>query len=149
MKDPGNPRGSMERHDPAVASPSVDLLPSLLAVVRVGCLLGISLLLAIGVYYSLVVFGQLTTLVRQPDSADESLNQVAEMIQADRLSFSPQPGERIEPGRLVAFFCLFMLYGLWAWLPVQIVYVCGRVLLAGFSQPKPTPPTADATKTPN
>ncbi|HUG70954.1 MAG TPA: hypothetical protein VMM76_24610 [Pirellulaceae bacterium] len=148
MKDPGNPRASLESHEAAELPQPADLLQGLATVLRVGCLLGISLLFAIGVYYSLVVFGQLTTLVRQPNSAEDSLNQVAEMIQADKLSFSPQPDDRIEPGRLVAFFCLLLVYALWAWLPLQIVYVCGRVLLTGFSQPKRSDPAIEARNTP-
>ncbi|MAV38417.1 MAG: hypothetical protein CMJ59_23515 [Planctomycetaceae bacterium] len=114
-----------------------NLLDTFAAILRSAFLLGVFVLFAISAYYSLHVFLRLGALLADPASATESVDAIAKMIDADKLTFSViGDGNRhqIEPGKIASFGLLFLLYLLWAVLPIQFVSVCGRILLRGVSK---------------
>jgi len=131
MKDPGNPR-LIDGVEPSSDVRPVDLLAGIAMVLRGACFLGVFILFCVGAYYTIIVFGRLGSLVADPRSAGESVDAIAEIIGADKLTFVAGPGDPVEPGRLVAFICLLLCYALWAYIPIQLIATCGKVLLYGL-----------------
>lgn len=142
MADPFVPR-----HPQGVASDvghstsPVDLVRTIGLVFRGAALFVVLGLFLFGAYYAVDVFLHLGALVKSPADAAGPVDQVAEIIDAPQLVISTQ-GQVVNVGRLAAF----VLYGfgllLWAWVPLTIMSVSGRVLLmlaSGRRHPPPPP----------
>lgn len=139
MPNPGNPSEQVEtlENGSSDAIGADDLLNIFAALLRGLCLLGAFLLFCVGAYFGLVVFSHLRLTIMDPESAKTSVDTIAELIDAPKLSISPPNGETIQFGRLVSFVLLLACYVIWLCVPMGIMSTAGRILLRGFDRRDP------------
>jgi hypothetical protein len=103
---------------------------------------GLTLVLVLfmfGVWNAFQVFWQVQRLVTDPAQAGTSVDTIANLIDAENITFSSNGQAAVKLGRAVSFAFLLMLYIVWVWVPMVIIGTTGRLLLAGFDR-KPPPP---------
>ncbi|MFO0906012.1 MAG: hypothetical protein U0939_23595 [Pirellulales bacterium] len=119
-----------------------DLFRSLGHLVRMIVMGVLFVLLLYGVYYALEVFTQVGGIVKDPQQIKQPIEKLTEIIQGEQLVV-PVEGEKMPLGRVVAVVLLGFGYLLWAWIPLLIISLAGRLLLAiaGYrKEPGPPPP---------
>ncbi|MCA9187820.1 MAG: hypothetical protein R3E01_19050 [Pirellulaceae bacterium] len=127
-------------HVPETMSPTENadrVLESIGNLLRGFCLVGVFLLLLFGVYQSIAVFKQVGRLVTEPAALQGSVDQIAELIQAESFEFTQGPNV-IKFGRAASVLILLICYFLWMWIPLAIISACSRILLVGLAKRKST-----------
>lgn len=131
VRDPGNPREATQEKIPAAhwQGKRGDLAPLLTTVLQALCLVAFFVVLLVGTYYALLVFLELGKFIKNPATAKEAVEAVADHIDADRLSFGADPESSFQPGKLIAFVLYLFLFILWFWIPMALIALSGRVIL--------------------
>ena len=134
MRDPGNPRGNdpddRRSIDRDSSSPD-DLVGALAALLRGLCLVAFFVVLVIGMYYAIQVFTQVGRVITDPGIARDSVDAIAEMIDAEKLTWNLGQ-DPIEPGRLIAYLLLFVWYLIWFWIPMALIHAAGKIILGSL-----------------
>lgn len=108
---------------------SEDTLRTLETMLRGACIVvafGVFLLAA---YYAIHVFVQIGKLVDDPAVARKSVDTIATMIDADKISVPAQNGKEVAAGRSVAYGLMLLTYILWMWVPLILLKVSGHIIL--------------------
>ncbi len=123
-----------------VEPPPVDILRAMGMMFRGLAMTAVFLLLLCGAYYAIDVFRQIGALVNNPATGKAAVDSLAEIIDAPQLSF-PVNGKSVGFGKVAAVIILGIGYLLWAWVPLTILSVSGRLLLtlAGDKKPPAAP----------
>lgn len=87
-------------------------------------------LLFFGCYHAIAVFSAVGGVIKDPATWDEGVTAMGVLIGADALSFASSGSEQVQIGRLAATGVFFLLHFFWAWIPLKIISVAGRLLLA-------------------
>ncbi len=72
-----------------------------------------------------------------PSSIKEQVLQINDLIDGDQLNFG-DPANPVAVGRTVSMVILGLIYLVWAWIPLLLIGVTGRVLLQGLTQRRET-----------
>ncbi len=138
-KDPGNPRfrdeerpGS-EKTDGEVA---VGIVDAIAMVTRGLCLIGVFVLLVVSACLGISVFYMIGGFIRDPSIAQDSINSIAELISAEKLTFAYADDQLLEFGNLVAFILYLFCFLLWLYVPAALITVSSRILLGTLNQTK-------------
>ncbi|MFO0819341.1 MAG: hypothetical protein U1A77_15450 [Pirellulales bacterium] len=134
---PRHPQGTAS--DVGHHAPAVDLVRTIGLVFRGLALFIVLGLFIFGAYYAVDVFLHLGKLVKNPADASGPIDQVAEIIDAQQLVIGTQ-GQTVNVGRVAAFALYGVSIVLWAWIPLSIMSVSGRLLLLLATGRKPPPP---------
>ena len=115
-----------------------DLFRSLGNLIRLIVMGVLFILLLYGVYYALDVFVQVGAIVKDPQQIKQPIEKLTEIIQGEQL-IVPVEGEKLPLGRVIAVILLGLGYLLWAWIPLLIISLAGRLLLtlAGYRKESP------------
>src|SRR5262245_56550727 len=104
MRDPGNPRKVDPDPSSHSAASDTDSLTSLVELfIRFAGAVVLFVVLLAGAYYATTAFARIGQFITKPGAARESIQEMADLIDAERLGFQPtgNPG-RVEPGKLIA-----------------------------------------------
>ena len=129
------PRKRLDPFDPDRGDASgEELLRTLGWVIRTACLVVAFMLFGLGVYYAIQVFQQLRVLIAEPQGAEGAVASIAQLIDADHLVIQQAQGEPVKLGRIAAYVILLATYVVWMWVPLGIMSVTGRLLLAALQR---------------
>jgi hypothetical protein len=142
-KDPGNPRYRGEERPGSEKSTAVDesvgIVDAIAMVTRGLCLVGVFALLVVSACLAVSVFYVIGSLIRDPATAKNAVNAIAELISADKLAVAFAGDERLEFGNLVAFLLYLFCFLLWLYVPASLITVSSRILLGSLAQKKTQP----------
>ncbi len=116
-----------------------DLFRSIGTLLRLLVVAVLCLMLLYGVYCAIDVFGQVGGLLKDPARLKEPVDSLATIIHADQLTVTIND-EKVGFGRVVAIVLLGFGHLLWAWIPLLIISVSTRLLIAIVSPKKQDTP---------
>ncbi len=119
-----------EQPDNIVPGP-VDML---LTIRRAAGILGILIVLGLlfwGCHTAFDVFQHVGAIVLNPESIKEPVTAIGETIDADKIliPMGDKAEDFIPVGKTIALITVIFLYGLWAWIPLQVIRVTSAILL--------------------
>lgn len=139
-RDPGNPRLRGEERPgsekPTRVDESMGIVDAIAMVTRGLCLVGVFVLLVVSACLAVSVFYVIGSLIRDPSTAQNSVNAIAELISADKLTVAFAGDDRLEFGNLVAFLLYLFCYLLWLYVPATLITVSSRILLGALAKSK-------------